>query len=150
MRFIMAKKKMPSKGPSAVARKAGVRSGNGFAGKGSSSKPIAAAKGEPGAKLNPFERLWNRRKFDVLGKKTKGEQRKIGQSRSRAVEMVRFRHFVCLLSTLLVHCCLIMLSDVALDTSSVNTLVHCCSIVLSEVALKGRKMLFESDRSRGG
>lgn len=90
----MAKKKMPSKGPSAVARKAGVGSGNGFAGKGSSSKPIAAAKGEPGAKLNPFERLWNRRKFDVLGKKTKGEQRKIGQSRSRAVEMVTFRHFM--------------------------------------------------------
>ncbi|XP_068665548.1 uncharacterized protein [Aristolochia californica] len=35
---------------------------------------------------NPFETLWSRRKFDILGKKRKGEERRIGLARSRAVE----------------------------------------------------------------
>lgn len=40
-------------------------------------------------KPNLFERMFNRKKFDVLGKKAKGQQRKLGQSRSEAVEKVR-------------------------------------------------------------
>ncbi|KAF2598592.1 hypothetical protein F2Q68_00008634 [Brassica cretica] len=35
---------------------------------------------------NPFESIWSRRKFDVLGKKRKGEERRVGLSRSRAVD----------------------------------------------------------------
>ncbi|CAG7893135.1 unnamed protein product [Brassica rapa] len=35
---------------------------------------------------NPFESIWARRKFDVLGKKRKGEERRVGLSRSRAVD----------------------------------------------------------------
>ncbi|TVU43570.1 hypothetical protein EJB05_10050 [Eragrostis curvula] len=34
---------------------------------------------------NPFESIWSRRKFDVLGKKRKGEERRIGRSRSEAI-----------------------------------------------------------------
>ena len=41
-------------------------------------------------KPNLFERLYNRKKFDILGKKTKGE-RKHGQSVHDAVEKVRGR-----------------------------------------------------------
>ncbi|CAL2231961.1 unnamed protein product [Prunus armeniaca] len=37
-------------------------------------------------KPNPFETIWSRRKFDILGKKRKGEERRIGLSRSRAIE----------------------------------------------------------------
>ncbi|KAL0731371.1 hypothetical protein Bca4012_027465 [Brassica carinata] len=35
---------------------------------------------------NPFESIWSHRKFDVLGKKRKGEERRVGLSRSRAVD----------------------------------------------------------------
>ncbi|KAI3919606.1 hypothetical protein MKX01_018429 [Papaver californicum] len=35
---------------------------------------------------NPFETLWSRRKFDVMGKKRKGEEKRLGLSRSRAIE----------------------------------------------------------------
>ncbi|KAL1218499.1 hypothetical protein V5N11_001667 [Cardamine amara subsp. amara] len=35
---------------------------------------------------NPFESIWSRRKFDVLGKKRKGEERRISISRSRSVD----------------------------------------------------------------
>ncbi|KAK4785244.1 hypothetical protein SAY86_001933 [Trapa natans] len=35
---------------------------------------------------NPFETIWSHRKFDILGKKRKGEERRIGLSRSRAIE----------------------------------------------------------------
>ncbi|XP_038885470.1 nucleolar protein 14 isoform X2 [Benincasa hispida] len=37
-------------------------------------------------KTNPFESIWSRRKFDVLGKKRKGEERRIGLARSLAIE----------------------------------------------------------------
>ncbi|KAF3650088.1 Adenine nucleotide alpha hydrolases-like superfamily protein isoform 1 [Capsicum annuum] len=37
-------------------------------------------------KENPFEAIWSRRKFDILGKKRKGEQRRIGEARSSAIE----------------------------------------------------------------
>lgn len=34
---------------------------------------------------NPFEAIWSRRKFDVLGKKRKGEERRTSRSRSEAI-----------------------------------------------------------------
>ncbi|TQD85560.1 hypothetical protein C1H46_028872 [Malus baccata] len=37
-------------------------------------------------KPNPFETIWSPRKFDMLGKKRKGEKRRVGLSRSRAIE----------------------------------------------------------------
>lgn len=37
-------------------------------------------------KLNPFETIWSRRKFDVLGKKRKGEERRLGLARSLAIQ----------------------------------------------------------------
>ncbi|KAK9934985.1 hypothetical protein M0R45_022104 [Rubus argutus] len=37
-------------------------------------------------KPNPFETIWSRRKFDVLGKKRKGEERRVGLARSQAIE----------------------------------------------------------------
>ncbi|KAK9750617.1 hypothetical protein RND81_02G208500 [Saponaria officinalis] len=37
-------------------------------------------------KPNPFETIWSRRKFDIVGKKRKGEERRIGQARSLAIE----------------------------------------------------------------
>lgn len=42
----------------------------------------------PVAKPNPFETVWSRRKFDILGKKRKGEERRIGLARSLAIEKV--------------------------------------------------------------
>ena len=64
------------------------------------SQPMKATKGPLSSKAgsglelasasgNMFERLWNRRKFDVLGKKVKGEQQRVGKARSDAVERVR-------------------------------------------------------------
>nr|KJB78311.1 hypothetical protein B456_012G185400 [Gossypium raimondii] len=37
-------------------------------------------------KPNPFETIWSRRKFDILGKKRKGEERRIGRARSLAIQ----------------------------------------------------------------
>jgi nucleolar protein 14 len=37
---------------------------------------------------NPFEAIWSRRKFDVLGKKRKGEERRVSRSRSEAIRKV--------------------------------------------------------------
>ncbi|KAM1699884.1 hypothetical protein TB2_030451 [Malus domestica] len=34
-------------------------------------------------KPNPFETIWSGRKFDILGKRRKGEERRVGLSRSR-------------------------------------------------------------------
>jgi nucleolar protein 14 len=39
---------------------------------------------------NPFETIWSRRKFDILGKKRKGEERRVGLSRSLAIQKVIF------------------------------------------------------------
>ncbi|CAI0463404.1 unnamed protein product [Linum tenue] len=35
---------------------------------------------------NPFETIWSRRKFDILGRKRKGEERRVGLSRSKAID----------------------------------------------------------------
>ncbi|XP_006651582.1 nucleolar protein 14 [Oryza brachyantha] len=37
------------------------------------------------ASNNPFEAIWSRRKFDVLGKKRKGEEQRVGRARSEAI-----------------------------------------------------------------
>lgn len=39
---------------------------------------------------NPFETIWSRRKFDILGKKRKGEERRIGLARSLSIQKARF------------------------------------------------------------
>ncbi|KAL6186725.1 hypothetical protein ACLB2K_042844 [Fragaria x ananassa] len=48
--------------------------------------PKAAATKVQPPKPNPFETIWSRRKFDVLGKKRKGEERRVGLARSQAIE----------------------------------------------------------------
>ncbi|KAG9447738.1 hypothetical protein H6P81_013866 [Aristolochia fimbriata] len=50
-----------------------------------SAQNAMAMKTKPAAE-NPFETIWSRRKFDILGKKRKGEERRIGLARSHAVE----------------------------------------------------------------
>lgn len=53
------------------------------------SAPAAAAmksSKQQQTKANPFEIIWSRKKFDVLGKKRKGEERRVGLARSLAIE----------------------------------------------------------------
>ncbi|XP_010932890.2 uncharacterized protein [Elaeis guineensis] len=51
------------------------------------SGPAAAAmKAAKPVRANPFETIWSRRKFDILGKKRKGEERRVGLARSLAIE----------------------------------------------------------------
>lgn len=52
------------------------------------SGPLAASmKSSKATRPNPFETIWSRRKFDILGKKKgKGEEIRIGLSRSIAIE----------------------------------------------------------------
>lgn len=65
----IAKKKLPlAAGPLGVLRKPAVDQGK--------------------SGVNLFERLWNRKKFDIVGKKVKGEQKSLGKSRSDAVDRV--------------------------------------------------------------
>ncbi|KAI9091956.1 hypothetical protein K1719_027891 [Acacia pycnantha] len=48
--------------------------------------PDALAMKVKAPKENPFETIWSRRKFDILGKKRKGEERQVGIARSRGIE----------------------------------------------------------------
>ncbi|KAG6399001.1 hypothetical protein SASPL_140474 [Salvia splendens] len=53
-----------------------------------------------GPKENPFENIWSRRKFTILGKKRKDEERRrIGLSRSLAIQKVHFASFFLYLFT---------------------------------------------------
>lgn len=54
--------------------------------KNKKSGPDAVAMKQKAPKPNPFETIWSRRKFDILGKKRKGEERRIGFTRSAAIE----------------------------------------------------------------
>ncbi|KAK9277046.1 hypothetical protein L1049_006585 [Liquidambar formosana] len=54
--------------------------------KNSKSGPNAIAMKQKAPKPNPFETIWSRRKFDILGKKRKGEERRIGLARSIAID----------------------------------------------------------------
>ncbi|KAL5079771.1 hypothetical protein RYX36_008192, partial [Vicia faba] len=58
------KKKMHKTGPEGVAMKAKA----------------------PKANVNPFESIWTRKKFDILGQKRKGETKRTGLARSTAIE----------------------------------------------------------------
>ncbi|XP_024521488.1 nucleolar protein 14-like [Selaginella moellendorffii] len=49
-------------------------------------RPAKAAPRPAAAAPSLFETLWSRRKFDILGKKQKGEGRRIGELRSRGIE----------------------------------------------------------------
>lgn len=52
------------------------------------SGPNAVAMKLKASQPNPFETIWSRRKFDILGKKRKGEERRNGLARSLAIEKV--------------------------------------------------------------
>lgn len=78
----MAKTKAPSKSSSSSNKKK-------KSGKSLLSGPAAAAmKAAKPVRANPFETIWSRRKFDILGKKRKGEERRVGLARSLAIEKV--------------------------------------------------------------
>lgn len=59
-------------------------------GKNGPAKVAMKARGAAAAeeRNNPFEAIWTRRKFDVLGKKRKGEERRVSRSRSEAIRKV--------------------------------------------------------------
>jgi nucleolar protein 14 len=58
-------------------------------GKNAPAKVAIKARGAVAAeRSNPFEAIWSRRKFDVLGKKRKGEEQRISRSRSEAIRKV--------------------------------------------------------------
>lgn len=66
--------------------------------KNKKSGPSAKAMKQQAPKPNPFESIWSRRKFDILGKKRKGEERRIGLARSRAIDKVLEKTSVAVLS----------------------------------------------------
>ncbi|KAM3276492.1 hypothetical protein ACQJBY_044725 [Aegilops geniculata] len=86
----MAKTKPMSAGAAAADKKQNKKKGKGGNMKGRNG-PAAVAMKARGAgaaaaeRSNPFEAIWSRRKFDVLGKKRKGEERRTSRSRSDAV-----------------------------------------------------------------
>lgn len=55
------------------------------------SDPDAISMKLKSQKPNPFETIWSRRKFDILGKKRKGEERRIGRARSLAIQKVNYK-----------------------------------------------------------
>ncbi|CAK9142448.1 unnamed protein product [Ilex paraguariensis] len=71
----MAKKSNPKSSNSVKKKKTKNKSG-----------PNAVAMKVKPPKANPFETIWSRRKFDILGKKRKGEERRVGLARSLAIE----------------------------------------------------------------
>ncbi|RAL38320.1 hypothetical protein DM860_002298 [Cuscuta australis] len=71
----MAYKSNPTKNDSGKKKK-----------KKSKSGPKAISMKTKAPAPSPFEAIWSRRKFDILGKKRKGEERRVGLSRSLAIE----------------------------------------------------------------
>ncbi|KAF4353548.1 hypothetical protein F8388_024353 [Cannabis sativa] len=55
-------------------------------GKKKKSGPESVAMKVQASTPNPFETIWSRRKFDILGKKRKGEELRVGLARSRAID----------------------------------------------------------------
>jgi nucleolar protein 14 len=72
-------KKRKAEAPTAVVKKKVKRGRT----EGSKDKQCRGSRGKAD---NVFETLWTRRKFDMLGKKEKGEGRRFGLSRSAAVD----------------------------------------------------------------
>ncbi|EMS51472.1 hypothetical protein TRIUR3_21500 [Triticum urartu] len=81
-------------GAAAAEKKQNKKKGKGGNMKGRNG-PAAVAMKARGAgaaaaeRSNPFEAIWSRRKFDVLGKKRKGEERRTSRSRSDAIHKAR-------------------------------------------------------------
>ncbi|KAK2983887.1 hypothetical protein RJ640_008046 [Escallonia rubra] len=73
----MGKKPNPSKNDDTKAKK---KKNKGRSG------PEAMRMKTKAPKPNPFETIWSRRKFDILGKKRKGEERRLGLARSIAID----------------------------------------------------------------
>jgi nucleolar protein 14 len=57
--------------------------------KSKSKKGVPKPRPKKDSGPNLFERLSNKKRFDVLGRKQKGETRHVGQLRTAAVEKVR-------------------------------------------------------------
>lgn len=54
-----------------------------------STRPnVVVAMKHKAPKPNPFESIWARSKFDILGKKRKGEEKRIGLAHSKAIDKV--------------------------------------------------------------
>ncbi|KAL6893493.1 hypothetical protein ACP4OV_007591 [Aristida adscensionis] len=72
--------------PAAAAAAAEKKKSKGKKAKNGPAKVAMKARGAAAAeRSNPFEAIWSRRKFDVLGKKRKGEERRVALSRSEAI-----------------------------------------------------------------
>ncbi|CAM8900897.1 unnamed protein product [Rhodiola kirilowii] len=76
---------MGAKSKAAVGPKAG-DSKNNKKKKRAVGPNVVAMKHKAPPAANPFETIWSRSKFDVLGKKKKGEERRVGLARSLAIE----------------------------------------------------------------
>jgi nucleolar protein 14 len=75
--------------PMAAAAAAEKKSKGKNKGKNAPVKVAMKARGAAAAeRSNPFEAIWSRRKFDVLGKKRKGEEQRVSRSRSEAIRKV--------------------------------------------------------------
>ncbi|KAM0862821.1 hypothetical protein ACQ4PT_045009 [Festuca glaucescens] len=85
----MAKTKpMEAAAAAAAAKKQNKRKKGKGSMKGKNGPAAVAMKARGAAaaeRSNPFEAIWSRRKFDVLGKKRKGEERRTSGSRSEAI-----------------------------------------------------------------
>ncbi|XP_039140314.1 nucleolar protein 14 [Dioscorea cayenensis subsp. rotundata] len=74
----MAKARDKSK-PSAPSKKKGKK-------RGVNGPAVAAMKSSKASKPNPFETIWSRSKFSIIGRRGKGEERRVGRARSQAIE----------------------------------------------------------------
>ncbi|CAM0946596.1 unnamed protein product [Alopecurus aequalis] len=83
----MAKTKPMTAAAAASDKKQNKKKGKGNTkGKAGPAAVAMKARGAAAAeRSNPFEAIWSRRKFDVLGKKRKGEERRTSRSRSEAI-----------------------------------------------------------------
>jgi hypothetical protein len=73
----------------AAAKKQSKKGKGSMKGKNGPAAVAMKARGAAAAeRSNPFEAIWSRRKFDVLGKKRKGEEIRTSRSRSEAIHKV--------------------------------------------------------------
>ena len=62
--------------------------------KGKRRSSFDAKKKEP-PKTNPFEKLGSKKRFDILGRKVRGDVRNVGQLRTDAADKVSVRRAIC-------------------------------------------------------
>ncbi|KAJ6891366.1 nucleolar protein 14 isoform X2 [Populus alba x Populus x berolinensis] len=82
----MAKTSKRSRSSSSSNTKSKKKKKNSRTAPNSVAMKVSAASKDNKNSSNPFETIWSRRKFDILGKKRKGEELRIGLSRCRAIE----------------------------------------------------------------